>query len=130
VVRALEICLLSGRACSELRTRSQRPTPIWNGCWLNRASVDLEARIRERTIRMLRGPALDEVAKIRTSAGFTARQAIGFPQICAFLDGVASIQETEDAIAIATRRYAKRQRTWFRNQTTLQELADASTYKP
>ncbi len=122
VIRALEICLLSGRPCSELRTRHQAPPVAWHGWWLHRRPADLQERIRERTARLVRGPAPGEVAAVRDRAGPTARQAIGFRDICTLLDGCASLSETEKSIALATRRYAKRQRTWFRNQTPLQEL--------
>ena len=51
--------------------------------------------------------------------GLTAGQAIGYKEIVAALDGQCTLAEAIDAIKLATRRYAKRQRTWFRKDTRI-----------
>ncbi len=67
---------------------------------------------------MLAGGAIDEVAAIENWSD-TSRKAIGVLQIQAYLRGECSLDQTAEAMRIATRRYAKRQTTWFRGETWL-----------
>lgn len=54
--------------------------------------------------------------------GLTASQAIGYKEIVEFLDGRCSLDDAVNAIKIATHRYAKRQRTWFRKDSRIHWL--------
>ncbi|HVA27600.1 MAG TPA: tRNA (adenosine(37)-N6)-dimethylallyltransferase MiaA [Candidatus Baltobacteraceae bacterium] len=77
--------------------------------------VDLaenDARIEKRTDAMLAGGLIDEAERIGIEA--VAASAVGYPQALAFLRGWSSYAETRLALARATRRYARRQRAWFR----------------
>lgn len=77
-------------------------------------------RIDARTAAMLTGGAIDEVAALlaRTDVPAMApiRRAIGVGAVTAYLAGEADLAATGERIALDTRRYAKRQYTWFRNQ--------------
>jgi tRNA dimethylallyltransferase len=79
----------------------------------------LHARIDARAAAMLDGGALPEVAALLARAlppDAPVLRAIGVPEIAALLAGTATRDATLAAIALATRRYAKRQATWFRHQ--------------
>ncbi|MEO1722176.1 MAG: tRNA dimethylallyltransferase, partial [Pseudomonadota bacterium] len=82
-------------------------------------SVWLDARIADRFAGMMTGGAVEEVRAARASGAdptLPGMKAIGVAEISNFLDGTATRDETVAAGTLATRRYAKRQRTWFRNQ--------------
>jgi len=79
----------------------------------------LDARIRLRAEQMFAQGLLEEAAALRASPGAelgTAAQAIGYREAFAVLDGTISIPQAVEAVTLRTRQYAKRQRTWFRNQ--------------
>lgn len=80
----------------------------------------LDARIDARTAAMLDGGAIAEVAELLARTDIPAeapvRRAIGVPEIAALLAGEADRESTQAALALSTRRYAKRQSTWFRHQ--------------
>ena len=82
--------------------------------------TDLARRIDARSEAMLDGGALDEVAALlaRTDVPEDApvRRAIGVPEVAAFLAGTMTRDVALSRLRLATRRYAKRQYTWFRNQ--------------
>ncbi len=87
------------------------------GLWLEREV--LEARIAQRVARMYDAGLLEEVSALRSCGeGFseTARQAIGYAEAGAYLDGTCSREEAIATTVVRTRRLAKRQRTWFRHQ--------------
>ncbi len=120
VVRALEICLLAGRPASELR--DQRP-PLHSppGVCLLRDRDELYARINSRVEAMFAAGVVDEVRNLG-ALGPTAAQTLGLQQIRELLAGNISQAECIAAIQQATRRYAKRQLTWFQRQTSFEPL--------
>jgi len=83
---------------------------------------ELYRRIDARAVRMVEGGAVEEVRRFREERGEVEtrpggpgiRSAIGYGEICRYLDGPQSRRETIDQIAGATRRYARRQLTWLR----------------
>ena len=78
----------------------------------------LNARIEQRFDLMLEQGALDEVAALRPryDPALPAHRAIGVPELVRYLDGDLTLAEARDAVVIATRRFAKRQRTWMRSK--------------
>jgi tRNA A37 N6-isopentenylltransferase MiaA len=70
---------------------------------------------------MLSGGMIEEVAALPPEET-NALKAIGVPQVRDYLAGMASLGETEEAIVIATRQYAKRQMTWFRREKGFQTI--------
>ncbi|MFA3915417.1 tRNA (adenosine(37)-N6)-dimethylallyltransferase MiaA [Ruegeria hyattellae] len=73
-------------------------------------------RIARRFDAMLAGGALDEVAAMRAcyDANLPSCKAIGVPEIIAYLDGKIDLETARERATVATRQFAKRQRTWFR----------------
>lgn len=96
------------------QTREELRIPV-----LVRPVDQLDARIRLRAEAMFADGLLDEAAALREHFGEglgTAAQAIGYREAFAVLDGALPLGEAIAAVSLRTRKYAKRQRTWFRNQ--------------
>jgi tRNA dimethylallyltransferase len=121
LVRALEICVLTGKPVSAVVAAradgGQPPSTIAaRGVFVYRDREELYARINQRAEAIFEHGVIEEVrAAGATSA--TASQMIGLRDIRQLLDGKISISQCVAAIQQTTRRYAKRQLTWFRRQT-------------
>jgi tRNA dimethylallyltransferase len=116
VLRALEISLLAGRPASELRRDwHTQAAPKFRGLLLLRDRRELHARIAANVRSMFERGVVSEVARL-AQIGPTAAMAIGLREIQALQRGELTEAQCEDAVLLATRRYAKRQLTWFRNQ--------------
>ncbi len=116
VIRALEVHHVTGRPFSELRRREQPPWDI-SVLGLDRVDRELDERISGRVDAMLAAGFVNEVRQL-LDAG-VPRQAssmasIGYPQISAFLAGECSLETARHATILATRRFVRRQRQWFR----------------
>lgn len=128
VLRALELIETTGAKYSELRKGSKREKPF-DVVYLMPAMEreGLYARINARAIAMLNGGWIEEAESLKAYREIKALQTLGYPEIFAMLDGKLSKDECLAQIQQATRRYAKRQLTWFRNQTEAREVdADAT----
>lgn len=120
VIRALEVWLETGKTISShnRETQKQPPkyAPIWIGMdYVNRSA--LNARIDQRVEQMFTNGLVGEVQRLLSSgvpADATSMQAIGYKELTAYIRGEASLDAAREEIQRATRRYAKRQRTWFR----------------
>ncbi|PYK54082.1 MAG: tRNA (adenosine(37)-N6)-dimethylallyltransferase MiaA [Verrucomicrobia bacterium] len=135
VLRALEICLLTGKPvaaslCEAQRAdvmagqRSASHSEAVTGVFILRDREELYARINQRVEKMFEAGVIEEVRNAGEVSA-TASQMIGFREIRQLLDGPAdagSISQCIAAIQQATRRYAKRQLTWFRRQTNFSPL--------
>jgi tRNA dimethylallyltransferase len=91
------------------------------GVLLLRDRGDLYQRINERVNAMFRDGVEEEVGAVQ-QVGPTAANAVGLKEIRAFIAGQISREDCIAKIQQATRRYAKRQLTWFRHQTTFPQL--------
>ena len=120
LIRAVEVCLLTGKAFSEQRTEWKDPQPT-NGIVLDRDRTDLYARIDQRVQQMFAAGVIEEV-RTAEKIGPTAAQTLGLREIRSLLAGEISEHECIATIQQATRRYAKRQLTWFRRQTNFSSL--------
>ena len=120
VLRALEISLLAGRPASALgRAWKEKTVSEFRGLLLVRSRSELQARISDNVRSMFERGVVQEVARIGP-IGPTAAMAIGLREIQALLRKEKNQKECMTAVALATRRYAKRQLTWFRNQFSFQ----------
>lgn len=118
LIRAVEICLLSGRPASDQRRRNPGSAA---GVFLFRDRDDLYGRINSRVEKMFVEGVVEEVRAAK-KIGPTAAQTLGLSQIQDLIAGRISECECIAAIQQATRRYAKRQLTWFRHQTNFEAL--------
>ena len=116
VVRALEVIELTGQPFSATMPRRQFLAPtVLLGLRLGRDELD--ERIGRRVERMWRDGLLDEVRGLLRRGlreGPTASRAIGYSQAIAVADGVSTLEAAVEETARATRRYARRQESWFR----------------
>jgi tRNA dimethylallyltransferase len=126
VVRAVEVCLLTGKPTSAVvaagthRGRPESTNPA-TGVFVFRDREQLYARINRRVEAMFENGVIEQV-RAAGEVSVTASQMIGFCEIHQLLDGKMSISQCIAAIQQATRRYAKRQLTWFRRQTNFLPL--------
>lgn len=122
IIRAIEVCVLAGKPMSVVmragRPRLEGFLPIRIG--LMPARAELYQRINQRVHAMLEAGWLEEVRSL-LAAGVSATvkpfQFIGYGELRAHLEGVVPLSVAVKAIQQATRRYAKRQITWFRRET-------------
>ncbi len=124
VVRALEIYELTGKTKSYFDRLSREGEPdigITTVCLDFHNRDLLYSRIDERVDNMLRDGLLIEVSRLvelgMLEPNTTAGGAIGYKELFGYLRGECSLDDAREEIKLASRRYAKRQLTWFRNKT-------------
>ena len=133
VVRAFEL-LDEGESYAEQKRKLATIPQLLPACFIG-LSVDpdvLRARIDERVDEMVRSGLVEEVESLLAAGfreGVTAPQAIGYKEIVKALDGEVTLSEAVDEIKVATHRYAKRQRTWFRKDKRIRWI-DADSRRP
>lgn len=129
VVRNLEIVLLGAKPLSYWRNNWQ--APIGPGFCLVRDTADLDERIAKRAAQMLRDGVADEVAALEgLTLSTTASKTLGLSQVQDYLKGRLTASELVSAISLATRQYAKRQRTWLRREKWLTPVEVSRDAKP
>ncbi|QFT88951.1 tRNA dimethylallyltransferase [Bacillus sp. THAF10] len=119
VVRALEVYYTTGKSPSEVQV-SQQPDLLYDVALVG-LTMDRELlykRINLRVDLMLKEGLLEEVTSLYESGVRECQsiQAIGYKELYAFLDGKRSLEEAIEDLKQNSRRYAKRQLTWFRNK--------------
>ena len=118
MIRALEIYKTTGKKKSEL-DKEQLSEPLYEPeiTGLMRDREVLYDRINKRVDIMMEKGLVDEVSdliKIGIDTDATSMQAIGYKEIIEYLDGKTSLSDAVDKIKRESRRYAKRQLTWFK----------------
>ncbi len=124
LMRAIEVCMLSGKKFSELRTgqKADRPFNIhrlglmWDRDVLNK-------RINQRVDLMMEEGLLEEVTSLLPHRNTNAMQSVGYRELMAHLDGETTLQEAVEKIKVNTRRFAKRQMTWFQKDEKTQWIS-------
>ncbi|WP_187261970.1 tRNA (adenosine(37)-N6)-dimethylallyltransferase MiaA [Pontibacter beigongshangensis] len=114
VIRALEVCLASGQPYSSFRKqqRPERPFHIIR-IGLNRDRQELYQRIDQRMDMMLQQGLLEEAKALYPYRHHNALQTVGYKEIFDFMEGATDWEETVRLLKRNSRRYAKRQLTWF-----------------
>ena len=128
LLRALEVYLETGETITEHNRRTQalppRFTPLWLGLdFENRQS--LYRRIDLRVTHMLEAGLLQEIRSLLQSGvpdTATAMQAIGYKEFVSALEGHGTVEAAADSVRQSSRRYAKRQLTWFRRNPAIHWL--------
>ena len=128
LLRALEVYLETGETITEHNRRTQtlppRFTPLWLGLdFENRQS--LYRRIDLRVTKMLEAGLLQEIRGLLQSGvpdTATAMQAIGYKEFVSALEGHGTVEAAADSVRQSSRRYAKRQLTWFRRNPAIHWL--------
>ena len=117
LVRALEVCLLTGHPFSSLRAgwEKSRHNVRSRGVFIRRDRDDLVAQINRRLDAMF-AHGVEEVRTASSDASNTAARILGLEQIRTYLAGQIDLAACREQIAVATRQYAKRQITWFKRE--------------
>lgn len=115
VVHALEICHMTGRTYTSFRTsqRKQRPFQI-KKIALNLPREQLYERINSRADQMMADGLLDEARHLLPKRHLNALNTVGYKEMFTHLDGVWSLEEAVERMKGNTRRYARKQLTWFK----------------
>ena len=123
IARALEVWLATGRSLADWQAEPPKGALIELGRTSHAVLAPprdwLEARIRERAEQMLEEDALEEVRLLRERdlpSELPVMRAIGVSVLGSYLDEEMTKDEALEALSVQTRRYAKRQETWFRGQ--------------
>lgn len=129
VIRALEIYELTGKTKTyfDNLTKAQTPDVKVGMITLDFHNRDnLYSRVDLRVDQMMEEGLLDEVTALYKGGilkkGTTAAQAIGYKEIISYIDGESTLSEAVEFLKLSTRRYAKRQLTWFRHNTDAMRL--------
>ena len=117
IVRALEVIELTGRSFSAVlpERRYVLPDVVQIGLAVDRPTLD--ARIAARVDAMWAAGFVDEVrrlAAVGLRESLTASRALGYRQVLRYLDGVISEEQARELTTIGTRKFARRQDSWFR----------------
>ncbi len=132
VIRAIEVYKETSVPLSQHKINSRAEQTPFNCCFIGLSCNDrqkLYDRINLRVDRMLEMGLVEEAKKFYCSfSPTTAKQAIGYKELIPFFDGSMGLDECVDKIKQETRRYAKRQLTWFRRDERINwiytDLAD------
>lgn len=120
IVRALELYRITGRTLTEQNQRSRRHPSPYRVCAMYLEFHDRQTlydRIDRRAAAMVEAGVLEEARQLREHSGAeTVAQAIGYKEWYPYFDGHCSFEQALEELCRATRRYAKRQLSWFRNR--------------
>jgi tRNA dimethylallyltransferase len=123
VIRALELVISTGKPLRELRTKSReaRYDSLYIGLDFKRRE-DLYDLINTRVLGMIKRGLVEEVKALINKYGRvkTINSTIGYREVADYLSGFISLDEAVSEIQLRTRRYAKRQMTWFRANPEIQ----------
>jgi tRNA dimethylallyltransferase len=120
VIRAIEICLVTGEKKSDIDKKNSEVVDKYDHQVITLAFSNRELlyrRIETRVDQMIEEGLVEETKRLMAEGVFersvTAAQAIGYKELFPYLEGRATLEECIDELKRATRRYAKRQITWF-----------------
>lgn len=114
LMRAIEVCLQTGKTYSELRKSNPKTRPFQIlKIGLNTQRETLYKKINQRTDIMMQQGLLEEATKFFPHKNLNPLNTVGYKELFLFLENKISLEEAIEKIKTNTRRYAKRQLTWF-----------------
>ncbi len=115
VVHGLEICLMTGKTYTSFRKKEkkQRPFQIIK-IGVNRPREELYQRINQRVDQMMADGLLEEAKRVYQQRDMNALNTVGYKELFDYLDGRWTLEEAVERIKGNTRRYARKQLTWFK----------------
>ena len=125
IVRALEVIELTGRPFTASMPRPGRPRYGAVLLRLDRPTDRLDQRLADRVTAMMDAGFLDEVRALDAAGlrrGVTASRALGYAQLLAVLDGDSDLDQAVALTTSTTRRFVRRQRSWFRRDHRMIDL--------
>lgn len=133
IIRALEYHEQTGRRISEHNEEQRKKESPYNYVYfvLDMPRANLYERIEKRVDSMMAAGLLEEVRRLKSRGydrSLVSMQGLGYKELFAYLDGEMTLDEAVEIIKRDTRRFAKRQMTWFRREKDVIYL-DRSLYK-
>lgn len=132
VMRALEFYHITGQRISDHNQDQRAKPPAYNAqiFILNAQRDRLYDRINRRVDNMVKNGLVDEVRNLlkKYDPALVSMQGIGYKEIVPYLEGKTTLEEATNAIKQATRRFAKRQITWFKHQLPQAQWMDVDSY--
>ena len=120
VIHALEICYQTGRTYTSFRTQQKKERPFRIvKIGLNRDREELYNRINQRVDQMMADGLLDEVKSLVSKRDTNALNTVGYKELFNYLDGRWSLDEAVERIKGNTRRYARKQLTWYKRDADM-----------
>lgn len=125
IIRALEVYLEAGKTITAHNEETQKIPPKYEPCWIGLNYVnreDLYNRINLRVDKMLEAGLMGELEQLLAEGipeGCTALQAIGYKEFIPVLRGQRPLEAAAEEVKQSSRRYAKRQLTWFRRNKAI-----------
>jgi tRNA dimethylallyltransferase len=121
VVHALEICHMTGKTYTSFRKneKKQRPFDIIK-IGVNRPREELYERINHRVEEMIANGMVEEARKMYPMRELNALNTVGYKELFEHFDGTTTLEEAIYKIQSNTRRYARKQLTWFKRDETIQ----------
>lgn len=122
VMRAIEICLLTGKKFSELKKQTKKSEYNYVLFGLKADRNELYGRINDRVDKMVRTGLINEIKKLvkkYSKKNAVLRATIGYREILDYLNGKSSKENAVNLIKQNTRHYAKRQMTWFKKDSRI-----------
>ncbi len=130
VLRALEVCLVSGKPFSSFHTKQAEPRPfnvVKIGIQLPKKELD--ERIAKRTLAMMNSGWLKEAQSVFPFRHLNALNTVGYKELFDHLDGKTSLDDAVKLIQLHTAQFAKRQLTWFKKDETVQWMPQTEAYR-
>ena len=134
IIRAIEFYKITGKPISEHQEETKKTQSRYNPLMLcvNWDREELYDRINRRVDMMMDEGLLDEVKRLM-DMGYTkdlnSMQGIGYKEVMDYFDGKASLEETVEIIKQRSRRYAKRQLTWFRRDERIHYVSSENPFE-
>ena len=120
VVHALEICLMTGKTYTSFRKREKRQRPFSIvKIGLNRPREELYERINRRADQMMADGLLEEAKALYPKRHLNALNTVGYKELFDYIDGRWPLEEAVERIKGNTRRYARKQLTWFKKDESI-----------
>jgi len=127
VIRALEVYYLTGKTISSYQNRDETGKPLYNLLMfgLTMARDKLYNRIEQRVDKMIAAGLIDEVRRLLKkgySPELSSMRSLGYKEIINYLSGELTLEQAVEILKRNTRRFAKRQLTWFRRDQRIKWL--------
>lgn len=121
VIHALEICIQTGKTYTSFRSNTikERPFNIIK-VGLNRNRNELYNRINQRVLDMIEEGMIEEALQVYPKRTLNSLNTVGYKELFEYLDGLTTLDEAIFKIQSNTRRYARKQLTWYKKDTTFQ----------
>jgi tRNA dimethylallyltransferase len=125
IMRALEVCIHNNKPYSSFRTKEKKQRPFDTiNILINTEREALYNRINKRVDLMMQNGLLEEVKSLYPYKHLNALNTVGYKELFDFIDNKCTLEEAVNLIKQNSRRYAKRQLTWFNHQ------GDFETFEP